>query len=63
VISAGDDENEIGTSTRLWATDFNADGWLDLLIGGKIELPVSPPTRVQPQSIGGVWILIRKPPE
>ncbi len=24
---------EMGGSTRVWATDFNSDGWLDLLIG------------------------------
>ena len=24
---------ELGASTRVWTTDFNSDGWLDLLIG------------------------------
>ena len=57
------DEIQLGKSTRVWATDFNSDGWLDLLIGGKAERPATLANEASSQSKGYVWVVIRKPPE
>ena len=49
-------EIQMAQSTRVWATDWNGDGLLDLLVGDSTTL-VSKETK----RTGFVWLLIRKP--
>ena len=48
-----DDDIKMSQSTRVWATDWNGDGLLDLLIGDSATLGE--------ERTGFVWLLIRKP--
>ena len=47
---------QMGRSTRVWATDWNGDGLLDLLVGDSATLVSKESKRT-----GFVWLLIQKP--
>lgn len=47
---------QMGRSTRVWATDWNGDGLLDLLVGDSATLVSEGSKRT-----GFVWLLIQKP--
>jgi len=54
-----DKEIVMGRSTRVWATDWNGDGQLDLLVGDNSSLKGK--SDKDSRSTGFVWLLIRKP--
>ena len=38
MLTEDDQAIQMGPSTRVWATDWNGDGWLDLLVGDSTSL-------------------------